>query len=144
MLLSHKVSSWLTLWELGKVSLWRLDSIKAHKAALIDRTQMDSEIAALWAQLTKLAMSIVGQVHQAVTRRKEELHSTVLEHMQMDSKIAALQAQLTELAVSVAGQVQQAVTRCKEELRSAVLKREEIVEPGFQQQEEEVMEAVHV
>lgn len=46
-------------------------------------SQKDSEIVALQAQLTELAVSVASQVQQAVTRREEELRHEILEYEQL-------------------------------------------------------------
>ncbi|KAH9970160.1 kinase-like domain-containing protein [Russula compacta] len=99
----------------------QLDSMKAHKAALLER---EREL---------IARESVFAAHEAA-------QSAAIS--ERDGQIVALQAQLSELAASIASQVQQAVARREEELRHAVLEYEKVVESRVQRREEEIMEAV--
>lgn len=92
----------------------RLDSVKAHKAALIDR---EREL---------IARESAFAAHEAA----------------QNAAIAALQTRLNEVTASVASLVQEAVARREAELRSAVLEYEKVVESRVQRREEEIMEAV--
>jgi NIMA (never in mitosis gene a)-related kinase len=101
----------------------RLDSVKVHKSALIDR---EREL---------IARESAFASHEA---------AQIAAISQKDNEIFALQARLNEVTASVASLVQQAVTRREEELRSAVLEYEKVVESRVQRREEEIMEAVRV
>jgi NIMA (never in mitosis gene a)-related kinase 2 len=101
----------------------RLDSVKAHKAALIDRERE------LIARESAIAAHEAAQ-NAAISQK--------------DSEISALQTRLIEVTASVASLVQEAVTRREAELRSAVLEYEKVVESRVQRREEEIMEAVRV
>lgn len=101
----------------------RLDSVKAHKAALIDR---EREL---------IARELAFAAHEAAQNAAVS---------QKDSEIFALQTRLSEVTASVASLVQEAVTRREAELRSAVLEYEKVVESRVHRREEEIMEAVRV
>jgi hypothetical protein len=101
----------------------RLDSVKAHKEALIDR---EREL---------IARESTFAAHEA---------AQIAAISQKDSEIFALQTRLSELTASVASLVQEAVTRREAELRSAVLEYEKVVESRVQRREEEIMEAVRL
>lgn len=101
----------------------RLDGMKAHKAALIDR---EREL---------IARESAFAAHEAAQNAAIS---------QKDSEICALRTRLDEVTASVASLIQEAVIRREAELRSAVLEYEKVVESRVQRREEEIMEAVRV
>ncbi|KAI0311530.1 kinase-like domain-containing protein [Amylostereum chailletii] len=98
-----------------------LTSVKAHKAALLDK---EREVLAREANVATREATLVTVASQK------------------DSEIAALHAHVAEMQASVGTQIQQAITRREDELRTAVLCREEEVAQAMQKREEEIMDAV--
>jgi hypothetical protein len=108
---------------MGEPELRRLNSVKAHKATLVEREQE------LIARESVLA-SLEAAQHVTIAMK--------------DGEIASLQAQLTELTASIPAQMEQAVAYREQELRNAVLDYEKVVELRVQRREQEIMEAVRV